>query len=278
MNDLQIFNNEEFGQIRWVKINNKDYAVGNDIAKALGYSKPNDAITRHCRYTIKHGIPHPQSKNKTLEVNVISESDIYRLIVNSKLPSAERFESWVFDEVLPQIRQTGGYIPIDPFKYATKEEIVAEAHKIVEETLALREEKLKRYAEKLAIAEPKANAYDDFLNSDGSYSFAAASKILSIPKTDTSSVCIGRNTLMAWLRRDNILIASKKEKNMPYQQYINSNYFKVIPVKVEQLEEPIPTVRVTAKGLDWLYKKYKHIDMPEKLSLDSIEEYADENM
>ena len=108
-NQLEIFKNEEFGKIRMVVIDDKPYFVATDIAKALGYAKPNNAIQTHCRYTLKHSIPHPQSKNKTLEVNVIPEGDMYRLITNSELPQAEKFESWVFDEVLPQIRKTGSY-------------------------------------------------------------------------------------------------------------------------------------------------------------------------
>ena len=109
MKELMIFNNDEFGQIRTVEIDGKPYFVANDIAKSLGYVRPADAISQHCRYTVKHRIPHPQSKTKTLEVNVIPEGDMYRLITHSELPSAERFESWVFDEVLPSLRKTGSY-------------------------------------------------------------------------------------------------------------------------------------------------------------------------
>lgn len=109
-NNLMMFKNDEFGEIRMLEVDNKPYFVASDIAKALGYKRPNDAISAHCRYTVKHSIPHPQSKTKTMEVNVIPEGDLYRLIVNSELPSAQRFESWVFDEVLPTIRKTGGYI------------------------------------------------------------------------------------------------------------------------------------------------------------------------
>ena len=82
--------------------------VASDVAKMLGYTKPANAISTHCRYTLKRGIPHPQGKG-TLEVNVIPEGDLYRLITHSKLPAAEKFESWVFDEVLPTIRKTGSY-------------------------------------------------------------------------------------------------------------------------------------------------------------------------
>lgn len=108
-NNLQVFKNSDFGEIRTVEIDGKPYFVATDIAKSLGYAKPNNAIERHCRYTLKQGIPHPQSKTKILEVNVIPEGDMYRLITNSELPSAEKFESWVFDEVLPSIRKTGTY-------------------------------------------------------------------------------------------------------------------------------------------------------------------------
>lgn len=108
-NQLRIFNNEQFGKIRMVEIDDKPYFVATDIAKALGYVNPSDAVKKHCRWVAKCEVPHPQSKNKTLEVNVIPEGDMYRLITNSELPQAEKFESWVFDEVLPQIRRTGSY-------------------------------------------------------------------------------------------------------------------------------------------------------------------------
>lgn len=105
MNDLKIFNNAEFGQIRTVEINGKIYFVGKDIANALGYSNPRDAIARHCKGVVKHD----SFKEGGQEVALIPEGDMYRLITHSKLESAERFESWVFDEVLPAIRQHGHY-------------------------------------------------------------------------------------------------------------------------------------------------------------------------
>ncbi|WP_321993194.1 phage antirepressor [Clostridium butyricum] len=106
---LQFFSNEQFGKIRMVEIDDKPYFVATDIAKALGYINTSKAIKDHCRWVTKRYIPHPQSKIKTLEVNVIPEGDMYRLITNSELPQAEKFESWVFDEVLPQIRKHGMY-------------------------------------------------------------------------------------------------------------------------------------------------------------------------
>lgn len=118
MNDIKIFENKEFGEIRTVEVERKIYFVASDVARALGYTRPADAVSQHCRYTVKHSIPHPQNLDKQMEVNVIPEGDMYRLITHSKLESAERFESWVFDEVLPSIRQTGTYsmlpCPLNP--------------------------------------------------------------------------------------------------------------------------------------------------------------------
>ena len=106
---VKVFQNNQFGNIRTVIIDNKPYFVAVDVAKALGYKDTSKAIKQHCRWVVKCPVPHPQSKNKTLEVNVIPEGDMYRLITNSELPSAEEFEMWVFDEVLPNIRQHGTY-------------------------------------------------------------------------------------------------------------------------------------------------------------------------
>lgn len=109
MNNIKIFNNAEFGQIRTVESEDKIYFVASDIAKALGYENTSKAIADHCRWVTKRYIPHPQNPDKKIEVNAIPEGDMYRLITHSKLESAERFESWVFDDVLPSIRQNGYY-------------------------------------------------------------------------------------------------------------------------------------------------------------------------
>ena len=112
MKKLQLFISKEFGEIRGVEIEGKPYVVANDVLKALGYAKANwrTTLSRKCKYVAKCNVPHPQSNSKTLDINVIPEGDIYRLIFSSKLPSAQKFEEWVMDEVLPEIRRTGGYI------------------------------------------------------------------------------------------------------------------------------------------------------------------------
>lgn len=107
MNKLQIFNSEEFGDIRTIEIDGKPYFVGADVAKALGYKDTVNALKQHCRGVVKHHLTDSLGRNQ--EASFITEGDLYRLIMKSKLPSAEKFESWVMDEVLPAIRKTGSY-------------------------------------------------------------------------------------------------------------------------------------------------------------------------
>ena len=111
MNQMEIFKNPEFGSIRVIEEDGKFLFSGLDVANALGYSNSRASISRHCRYVTKRDVPHPQNSGKTIQMTFIPEGDVYRLIVHSKLPSAERFERWVFDEVLPSIRQHGASLP-----------------------------------------------------------------------------------------------------------------------------------------------------------------------
>ncbi|WP_238933347.1 BRO family protein [Brevibacillus choshinensis] len=114
MNQIQIFENVEFGHIRLIKIDSKLYAVGNDVAKSLGYVRPYEAVTTHCKGAVTYRVLTGGGEQ---DVKAIPEGDIYRLIVKaadqSKNPEikekAERYERWVFDEVLPSIRKTGVY-------------------------------------------------------------------------------------------------------------------------------------------------------------------------
>ena len=119
-NKIQVFNNEEFDKVRTLNEGGKIYFVASDIAKRLGYTNLSKAVNDHCRWVTKRYIPHPQGKG-TLEVNCIPEGDVYRLITHSKLPAAEKFESWVFDEVLPSIRKHGAYMTEDTIKKAMAE-------------------------------------------------------------------------------------------------------------------------------------------------------------
>lgn len=107
-NKLEVFQNQEFGSVRTVEHDGKVFFCGADIAKALGYSNTRDALLRHCKGgVVKHDTP---TESGVQLMSFITEGDVYRLIAHSKLPSAQRFESWVFDEVLPSIKRHGAYM------------------------------------------------------------------------------------------------------------------------------------------------------------------------
>ena len=108
MTNLINFTNDKFGSIRTIEIDGKPYFVANDVAKALGYINPSDATNKHCKHSKM--IWGSDSLGRRQQFKIIPEGDLYRLITHSKLPSAEEFESWVFDEVLPSIRKNGCYI------------------------------------------------------------------------------------------------------------------------------------------------------------------------
>lgn len=107
MEGIKIFERQEFGQVRVVDVNGEPWFVASDIAKALGYERPNDAVNTHCKKVNKFSYGDmPQGAQP---YNIIPESDVYRLVMRSNLPDAERFQDWVVEEVLPSIRRAGGY-------------------------------------------------------------------------------------------------------------------------------------------------------------------------
>jgi prophage antirepressor-like protein len=118
---LKILEHEDFGNVRVIYEDGKYLSCGADVAKALGYARPIEAVAKHCRYTLKRRIPHPQSPDKTIEMVFIPEGDVYRLITHSALPSAERFEKWLFDEVLPSLRKSTGLEAFEVFRMLDKE-------------------------------------------------------------------------------------------------------------------------------------------------------------
>ena len=110
MNDLKVFSNTEFGELGVMVIDGKEYFPATQCAKLLGYKNPQEAVREKCKGVRKMLTP---TAGGSQEANYIPEGDLYRLIVSSKLPAAEKFERWVFDEVLPSIRKNGGYGDID---------------------------------------------------------------------------------------------------------------------------------------------------------------------
>ena len=151
MNELTIMTNELFGEVRFTEIDGKPYAVANDVAKALGYANPSKATNDHCRNSIK--IWGNDSLGRRQEFKAIPEGDIYRLIIRSKLPGADKFERWVFDEVIPQIRKTGGYIPVT--KEMSDAEIMAKALLISQRTIEQKNTIIKEQEERIEYLEDK---------------------------------------------------------------------------------------------------------------------------
>lgn len=113
MNGLQVFTNSELGELGVLQIDGKEYFPATACAKALEYKEPKSAIKQHCRWGVKHTLPHPQSPNKEITMNFIPIGDLLRLITHSKMEKAQQYESWVFDEVLPTIHMKGSYNKLD---------------------------------------------------------------------------------------------------------------------------------------------------------------------
>ena len=137
MNELQIFNNPEFGEIRTIEIEGKPYFVASDVATALGYANPRKAVSDHCKGVTKRDTP---TSSGVQSMSYIGEGDLYRLIMKSKLPSAEKFESWVMDEVLPSIRNTGYYVK--PLTTAEQIKLIAQGNMELGERVDKVEDKL----------------------------------------------------------------------------------------------------------------------------------------
>lgn len=118
---LKILEHGDFGNVRVIYEDGKYLFCAKDIANALGYKDTTNAIKQHCRWVVKRHLPHPQSPDKTIEMTFIPEGDVYRLITHSALPSAERFEKWLFDEVLPSLRKSTGIEAFEVFRMLDKE-------------------------------------------------------------------------------------------------------------------------------------------------------------
>ncbi len=165
MENLQIFKNNDFGEMQLIEENGKIWACGSEVAKALGYAKPNNAISTHCKcVTLKQG---NDSLGRLQTMAFIPEGDIYRLITHSKLPEAEKFERWVFDDILPSIRKTG--------MYAT-DELLNNPDLAIQAFTALKAEReknqqlnttIKVQEQLIGELQPKANYVDIILNNGG---------------------------------------------------------------------------------------------------------------
>ena len=246
-NEVTIFNNEEFGQVRVVMVNNEPYFVAKDIATVLGYKDPKNTVKNRCKRGRVSQIPHPQNPDKTLDVTVIPESDIYRLIIGSKLKSAQKFENWVMDEVLPSIRKHGAYMNNEVI-----ERTITDPDYLIQLATALKEERQARLVAEQKIEEQKPLV--DFANQvSDTTSLIDMNQMAKLLKDE--NIPIGRNRLFEILRKKEIL----RNNNEPYQKYIESGYFKV---KENTYDTPYGTktyikTYVTGKGQIWITEKLR---------------------
>lgn len=175
--NVMVFENSAFGNVRVIEENGKTLFCGSDVAKALGYSRPADAVTQHCKGSVKRRLPTAGGMQET---KFITEGDVYRLVTHSKLPTAERFESWVFDEVIPSIRKHGAYLTPETLSKA-----IADPQWSIALLTALKEEREKvsslqeeNAAQKQMLAEaaPKVRYCDVVLRSKGAVSISKIAK------------------------------------------------------------------------------------------------------
>jgi prophage antirepressor-like protein len=248
MDQPQIFNHSVFGSIRTVEVNSKPHFVGNDVAKALEYARPYEAVSSHCKGAVSYRV---LTNGGEQEVKVIPEGDIYRLIVKaadqSKNPEikarAEAFERWIFDEILPTIRKTGGYVANDELFIITYLPHADDQTKLMFRATL---ETVRKLNEQNAIMQPKAEFFDAVVDSKDAIDIGTTAKVLKING-------IGRNNLFEILRNKGILMPN----NQPYQRYVDAGYFRVIEQKYSKPDGStnisIKTL-VYQKGLDFIRK------------------------
>lgn len=255
MNELKIFGNSEFGEIRTVEIDGKPYFVASDVAKALGYVIPHKAVQTHCKGVLKWNIGvntgvkadgSPAVQN--VDMLVIPEGDIYRLVVKSQLPSAEKFENWVFDEVLPSIRKHGMY---------AKDELLNNPDLLISvaQELKTEREKNKALAEDNQRMKPKEIFADAVTTSKTSILIGELAKILNQNGYDT-----GEKRLFAWLRNNGYLIKRKgTDYNAPTQRSMGLGLFEVKETAVTHADGHVTvnkTTKVTGKGQQYFINKF----------------------
>lgn len=218
MNELKIFEHPRFGDIRTVTENGKTLFCGSDVARALGYKRPNEAITTHCKGTVKRRTP---TKGGEQEMLFIPEGDIYRLAAKSELPGADEFESWIFDEVLPSIRKTGGYIA--GAENMTPEELMAKALIVAQRTIEDQGKRLTAAHKENETMRPKALFADSVAASKSSILVGELAKLLK-----QNGVDIGQNRLFERLRNEGYLIRRNgTDYNMPTQKAMEQGLFEI---------------------------------------------------
>ena len=240
MNDIQIFNNPDFGEVRTLEENGAVLFCGSDVAKALGYSNPSKALSDHCKGVTKRYTP---TNSGTQEMSFIPESDLYRLVFSSKLPTAEKFTDWVTSEVLPTIRRHGLYATPD-----TVEKMLADPDTTIKLLETIKQERAARMAleAKAEADKPKVLFADAVSASHTSILVGDLAKLLR-----QNGVEIGQNRLFSFLREKGYLCSQGERYNLPTQRSMDRGWFQVKETTINQPNGSVRitrTVKVTGKG------------------------------
>ena len=235
MNEIKIFKNPEFGQIRMMVLPDGQVGfVGKDVAAVLGYAKPQNALAAHVDDEDKTtALIQGTGSNYKSQAVLINESGLYSLILSSKLPKARRFKHWVTAEVLPQIRQTGGYIPLN--EEDDEKMILAKAVGIYQRTI---EQKDRLIAEQ----RPKVLFADAVTSGDDSILISEMAKLLT-----QNGYEIGRNRFFIWLRENGYIF---KHSTEPIQKWVERGIFDthVTLINTHHGQQERITTKVTGKG------------------------------
>ena len=234
MNGLQIFNSEEFGEIRTITKDNETYFVGKDVAKALGFTNPRDAITTHV-FDEDKGVDTIDTPGGKQSMTVINESGVYALVFGSRLESAKRFKHWVTSEVIPSIRKNGGYIAGQ--EILSDEELMAKALLVANNKIAERDKIIEQKQARIEQMKPKEIFADAVATSHTSILVGDLAKLIC-----QNGYQIGQKRLFDWLRANGYLIKSGGSYNMPTQRYVEQGLFEI---KESNLVNPDGSVRIT---------------------------------
>lgn len=238
MNDLQLFNSNEFGKIRAVKQNDEPWFVGRDVATALGYSNPRDALSKHVDPEDK-GVTKCDTLGGAQALTIINESGLYSLILSSKLPSARKFKRWITKDVIPTIRKTGGYTLVP--------KTFAEALRLA----ATQQEQIEQQQKQLEADKPKVAFADAITSSSTSCLVGELAKLIrqAVERTGCK-IAIGQNRFFQWLRENGFLGKSANFYNIANQEYIEQGLFEL--KKTVRDENGVlvskTTTKVTGKG------------------------------
>ncbi len=243
MKELQVFNFND-APVRVVAgQDGEPWFVAKDVAEVLGYSNPLDAVAKHCKNSISNGFAFCDSIGRTQKTPIIPERDVYRLVMRSKLPSAERFEEWVVGEVLPSIRKHGAYMT--PEKV---EEALLNPDVLIRLATDLKSERERRraLAAKVERDRPKVVFSDAVTASRTSILVGELAKLLR-----QNGVEIGQNRFFEWLRDNGYLMKTGSSRNMPTQRAMEAGLFEIKETVVSHSDGHIDvkkTPKVTGKG------------------------------